>query len=138
VIAAAGRDAWLAAHNVARGLLESAPREANVGTLLQSQDPVLIAGVHVEVDALLATHGLPPRPRVFDGRGSAEVWTIEHTGKGPPVAVVSARDAASLNATARALPHYGAQSYLVFNGSQVIARGVWPTQARVVRVLQDP
>jgi len=137
VIAAAGRDAWLAAHNVARGLFEAAAREVNVATLLESQDPVLIAGLHVEVDALLAAHGLPGRPRVFDGRGSAEVWTIEQAGKGAPIAVVSARDAASLNATARALPHYGAQSYLVFNGSQVITRGVWPMQARVVRVLHD-
>jgi aminopeptidase N len=137
VIAAAGRDAWLAAHNVARGLFEAAAREVNVATILESQDPLLIAGLHVEVDALLAAHGLPGRPRVFDGRGSAEVWTIEPAGKGAPIAVVSARDAASLNATARALPHYGAQSYLVFNGSQVITRGVWPTQARVVRVLHD-
>jgi aminopeptidase N len=137
VIAAAGRDAWLSAHNAAQSLFESAPREVNVATLLQSQDPVLIAGLHIEVDALLSAHGLPPRPQVFDGRGSAEVWTIEQSGRTPPIAVVSARDAPSLNATARALPHYGAQSYLVFNGSQVITRGVWPAQARVVRVLHD-
>jgi hypothetical protein len=137
VIAAAGRDAWLAAHNVAQSFFESTPREVNVATLLESQDPVLIAGLHSEVDALLLAHALPPRPGVFDGRGSAEVWTIEQSGKAPPIAVVSARDATSLNATTRALPHYGAQSYLVFNGSQVINRGVWSTQARVVRVLRE-
>jgi aminopeptidase N len=137
VIAAAGRDGWLASHNAARALFESAPREVNVATLLESQDPVLIAGLHSEVDALLSAHGLPPRPQVFDGRGSAEVWTIQQPGKAPPLAVVSARDAASLNATTRALPHYGAQSYLAFNGSQVITRGVWPTQARVVRVAHE-
>jgi hypothetical protein len=71
---------------------------------------------------------------VFDGRGTAEVWTIAQTGKGPPVAVISARDAASLAAVSRALPHYGAQSYLVFNGAQVIGRGVWPTRTPVVKV----
>jgi hypothetical protein len=137
VIAAAGRDGWLAAHSAAQSFFESAPREVNAATLVESQDPVLIAGLHSEVDALLLAHGLPPRPQVFDGRGSAEVWTIEQPGKAPPIAVVSARDATSLNATTRALPHYGAQSYLVFSGSQVINRGVWPTQARVVRVLRE-
>ncbi|HZN26119.1 MAG TPA: M1 family aminopeptidase [Burkholderiales bacterium] len=138
VIAAAGRDVWVAAHNVARTFFESAPREVSVATLIESQDPVLIAGLHHEVDALLASHGLPPRPTVFEGRGSAEVWTIEQAGKGAPIAVVSARDAASLGAISRALPHYGAQSYLVFDGSRVITRGVWPAQARVVRVAHEP
>jgi aminopeptidase N len=137
MITGGGRDVWQAANNVARAFFESAPQEVNAAKLAESQEPVLIAGLHRDVDALLVASGLPARPQVFDGRGSAEVWTIAQAGKGPPVAVLSARDAASLAAVSRALPHYGAQSYLVFNGSQVIGRGVWPAQAPVVRVARD-
>jgi aminopeptidase N len=134
VVAAGARDVWQAANSVARTFFESAPQEVNAAQLGESQEPVLVAGLHRDVDALLVANGLPPRPQVFDGRGTAEVWTIAQTGKGPPVAVISARDAASLAAVSRALPHYGAQSYLVFNGAQVIGRGVWPTRTPVVKV----
>jgi aminopeptidase N len=45
---------------------------------------------------------------------------------GVPIAVVSARDAGALRALLRPLPHYGSQSWLVFEGSRALARGVWP------------
>ena len=138
VVAAGARDVWQAANNVARTFFESAPQEVNAAKLGESPEPVLVAGLHPDVDALLVTAGLPPRPTVFDGRGTAEVWTIGQSGKGPPVAVISARDAASLGAVSRALPHYGAQSYLVFNGPQVIGRGVWPAQTPVIKVVREP
>jgi hypothetical protein len=32
------------------------------------------------------------------------------------------------------LPHYGGQSYLVFDGSRMVARGVWPAAAHAVPV----
>jgi hypothetical protein len=40
----------------------------------------------------------------------------------------------ALKALARMLPHYGSQSYLAFDGSQMIARGVWPAQTPVIPV----
>jgi aminopeptidase N len=48
--------------------------------------------------------------------------------------VISARDADALKALARPLPHYGSQSYLAFDGAQMIARGVWPATAPVIAV----
>ncbi len=92
---------------------------------------VLVIGLHADVDAWLADGGLPPRPAALAAsRGSAQVWTLR-TGDGRAVALVSARDAAALAALARPLPHYGRESWLVFEGPRAIDRGVWPTQPQV-------
>jgi hypothetical protein len=50
------------------------------------------------------------------------------------VAVISVRDAEALRALARPLPHYGAQSFLAFQGARAIERGVWPATATLVPV----
>jgi hypothetical protein len=42
--------------------------------------------------------------------------------------VVAARDESALAALARPLPHYGRQSWLAFDGTTAIARGVWPSR----------
>jgi hypothetical protein len=97
--------------------------------------PLLIAGLHEEVDAALERLGLPPRPAEVAGKGSAQVWTV--LASATPVAVVSAQDAASLAALERALPHYGSQSWLVFKGARAVARGIWPPAPRLVRVRRE-
>jgi hypothetical protein len=48
------------------------------------------------------------------------------------MAVVSARDAESLAALVRPLPHYGRRSYVVFEGAKAIDMGVWPAQPQVL------
>ncbi|HYC48543.1 MAG TPA: M1 family aminopeptidase [Burkholderiales bacterium] len=121
-----------AAHAVAGALFERKPKASRLVSRGR-ETPLLIAGLHDDVDAALAKHRLPPRPAKLP-RGSAQVWTIEQTRGAAPVAVLSARDAASLEAIARALPHYGSQSWLVFEGSKVIARGVWPAHSPLVPV----
>jgi len=45
--------------------------------------------------------------------------------------MVSVRDAPSLAALLRPLPHYGRESWLVFEGARAIERGVWPAQPQV-------
>ena len=96
--------------------------------------PLLIIGLHDDVDAALARLGLPPRPAKVAGKGTAQVWTAR--GAAVPVAVVSAQDAPSLAALVRPLPHYGAQSWLVFEGAHAVARGSWPPSPRVVPVTE--
>jgi hypothetical protein len=71
----------------------------------ERQNPVLLAGTHAEVDQALAGAGLPARPASLAGKGSAQVWTVP--GQPYPLAVISAQDAAALNALQRGLPHYG-------------------------------
>ena len=81
--------------------------------------------------------GLPPRPAEVAGRGSAQVWTLAPAGsRSAPVAVISGRDAASIGALERGLPHYGAQSWLVFEGGRAIARGTWPASLPAVPVVR--
>jgi hypothetical protein len=73
-------------------------------------------------DAILAANHLPPRPLGLGTRGSAQVWTVNRAA----VAVISGKDAQALQALLRPLPHYAAQSWLVFDGARLLERGVWP------------
>lgn len=66
-------------------------------------------------------------------KGSAQAWTVSRPD-GVTLAVVSALDAASLSALARPLPHYGRQSYVIFDGSKLVSRGAWPTRSQVVKL----
>jgi hypothetical protein len=121
-----------AAAALARRLLESPYREVTQ----TDREPLLIVGQHADVDAALEHLGLPPRPALLAGKGSAQVWTVPRstTQVATPVAVISARDDAALEALARPLPHYGAQSYLAFDGARAIERGTWPPASAAVPV----
>ncbi len=114
-----------AARSLAARLFENA-RTANA-----SVGAALVAGRHADIDAWLAREHLAPRPReLAAARGSAQVWTLRAVD-GRIVVLVSVRDAAALTALERPLPHYGRQSYLVFDGARVIERGIWPTRPQV-------
>ena len=89
--------------------------------------PLLVIGVGDGLDPWLAQHGLPARPAVAAEKGTAQVWTATR-GDGRTLVVVSARDVGALAALARPLPHYGRQSWVVFDGAKAIDRGVWPSQ----------
>lgn len=134
---AADADARAAVDALARRLLEQPPTGQPLAAALAGREPVLIAGLHGEVDRALATAGLPPRPAEVAGSGSAQVWTLAPAGsRSAPVAVISGRDAASIGALERGLPHYGAQSWLVFEGGRAIARGTWPASLPAVPVVR--
>jgi hypothetical protein len=122
-----------AAATLAQRLFERPPQAAAEADLHRGGEPVLVAGLHEEVDALLARAGLPPRPAELAGRGSAQVWTVAREAAAP-LAVASARDAAALAALARPLPHYGSQSWLAFEDGRLLGRGVWPAPGRMVPV----
>ncbi|GAB3546754.1 hypothetical protein GCM10027343_25060 [Noviherbaspirillum agri] len=130
----ASRDAQVrdAVEALAPRLFEVPPQPVAVAAIRSGSEPVLLAGLHADVDAALAAAGLPPRPPKLD-RGSAQVWTVQRND-GTPVAVVSARDAGALRALLRPLPHYGSQSWLVFDGSRALERGVWPAPGPLVKV----
>lgn len=106
---------------LAARVLDAQPGSAT-GTL-PSRGPVLIIGLEATLDAWLARHALPARP--FQMRGSAQVWA-ERDAAGRAYAVIAARDAMSLKALERGLPHYGKQSWLVFEGARATEKGIWP------------
>ncbi|QOJ23606.1 MAG: M1 family peptidase [Gammaproteobacteria bacterium] len=95
--------------------------------------PALVIGLQTEVDAWLAAKQLPARPDEISKKGSAQVWTVTRSGDAS-LAIVSAQDAASLEALIRPLPHYGRQSYLVFEGRQAIEKGIWPVRVQKIEV----
>jgi hypothetical protein len=117
-------DVQEAALALAKHLFERPPQAISPDALNQGLEPVLLAGLHADVDRALAGAGLPPRPASLAGRGSAQVWTVTRES-GPPVAVISAKDTDALRALFHPLPHYGGQSWLVFDGGRAQERGVW-------------
>jgi hypothetical protein len=127
-------EAVLAAKSLARSFFETPAKLVSPAEILDGNEPTLIVGLQRDVDATLSRLGLAPRPAILTGRGSAQVWTVRSENGGAPIAVISAHDAASLVALLRPLPHYGAQSYLIFDGRRTIARGIWPAPGRLIAV----
>jgi aminopeptidase N len=109
-----------AAQALAQRVLDAQPAIADS---LPAKGPVLIFGLDATIDAWLERHALPARP--LNPRGTAQVWA-GRDAKQRPYVVVAARDAASLKALERGLPHYGKQSWLVFEGARAAEKGVWP------------
>ena len=95
-----------------------------LGAALRGKAPVLLAGIHSEVDQALAAAGLPRRPASLAGKGSAQVWTVPDQPF--QLAVISGQDALALAALQRGLPHYGGQSCLIFDQGRVSEKGIWP------------
>ncbi len=125
IIPSADAAVQAAARDLAAQLLE----RADASTAKPSA--LLVAGLHADIDAWLAREGMPARLAMLAAaRGSAEVWTARTRG-GRIVMLVSVRDAASLAALSRPLPHYGRESYLVFEGAHMVERGTWPARPQV-------
>lgn len=114
-----------AARRLAAQLLDHPARPFAGGAL--PGGPLLAIGLDEDLDAWLARHGLPPPPAQVAGRGSGRMWTAARAD-GRTLVVVAARDAEALAALARPLPHYGRQSWVVFDGAQALDRGVWPSR----------
>lgn len=129
--AAAAPEVHEAGQLLAQRFFETAAAAISPQAIGQGEQPVLLIGLHPEIDAVLAERQLPPRPPALGTRGSAQVWTINRPG-GASVAVISGQDAPALRALLRPLPHYAAQSWLVFEGSRLLERGVWPAATALV------
>jgi len=136
LLADADPELQTAATALAESLLDSRPERlrADGASALPGKSPLLLIGLTASVDRVLARLGLPPRPAHLAGTGSAQVWTVRDQA-GRPYAMVSARDVTSLQALQRGLPHYGKQSWLMFEAARVLDKGIWP--ARVERVELD-
>ncbi|PWC86572.1 peptidase M1 [Azospirillum sp. TSH100] len=119
VIAADG-DAAEAARILAGRLMDGAGKEGSGGAV-----PLLLVGTDAAVARDLERRGLPPAPAELAGRGTARVW-VSRAADGRTALVVSGADAEALTALVRPLPHYGRQSWLVFDGAKAADRGVWP------------
>jgi len=125
--AAASPEEIVAVNQLSGRIFETAPKALDMAALantLTGKQPVLIVGTHGSIDKIIAKAGLPPRPASLAGQGTAQVWTVE--GKPYRLAFISADNAATINALQRGLPHYGGQSWLIFDQASAIKKGVWP------------
>lgn len=95
--------------------------------------PLLVIGLQPQIDAWLVKHKLPTKPDSLANKGTAQAWTFSRSN-GATLAVISASDAASLNALMRPLPHYGRQSFVVFDGPKMIEQGAWPARTQTVAI----
>lgn len=121
MIVAAEGPAAEAARTLGTRLLDGRPTVAAD----DPRTPLLVIGTAGEVARILAAKGLPGEPELLAGRGSARVWTLR-APSGRSVLAIAGQDAVALQALLRPLPHYGRQSWLVFDGAQAIDRGIWP------------
>jgi hypothetical protein len=131
-----GSEAQRAASALAVRLQDHAPRPYAPDRPLR-RAPALVIGLEEEVDAWLKEQGLAGRPERVRGKGTAQAWTAAREN-GASIAIVSAKDAAALAALSRPLPHYGRQSFVIFEGSKASERGAWPARVQVVPVTSEP
>ena len=101
-----------------------------------STAPTLVIGLQHEIDTWLIAHNLPARPSEVHAKGTAQAWALARDDAAS-LAIISVQDIASLEALIRPLPHYGQQSYIAFDGRQVIVKGIWPMQAQRILISGD-
>ena len=133
--AAVSPEETLAVNQLSGRIFEVTPKvidEASLASALRGKQPILIAGSHAQIDKVLAKANLPARPTNLAGQGSAQVWTVQ--GQPFQLAVISADNAAAIAALQRGLPHYGGQSWLIFEQARAIKKGIWPVAVPEVPV----
>jgi aminopeptidase N len=130
----AGDDMADVARSLTERVVDAQPEPLTAtGSGLPGSAPVLILGQTDHVDALLAHLGLPPPPAEVAGKGSARVWAARDQS-GRPYAVIEAQASNALAALQGPLPHYGRQSWLVFDATKVQEKGIWPPRPERIRV----
>lgn len=123
VLATHAEDARKAALAVATAFLEGPPRVVEEAP---PSGPLLVVGTTPDVEAVLRGLGLDGVPTVLR-RGTGRAWAVVR--EAGPVVAVAGDDAFDLAAVAGPLPHYGSESFVVFEGRRATDRGQWPPAA---------
>ena len=104
--------------DIAAGLLEGGWRLGDVNSAMAENAPILLVGTTPQVAEALNRAGLPSPPDQLGARGTARVWMARYRGD-IPLLVVEGNDIDALRQTTGAIRHYGANSYLVFDGGKL-------------------
>ena len=142
-LANAGAEWASPAAALASRLLDAQARQVSEAELLSSSPdvPALVMGDHDSIVQLLPRLGLQGLPDVLTqnapnqqrAKGSAQAWTAR-SPDGKTFAFVMADNPAALSALQRSLPHYGRQSWLVFEEGRVIGQGAWPVPPQTLAI----
>ncbi|MBT8433293.1 MAG: M1 family peptidase [Gammaproteobacteria bacterium] len=114
-----------AARNLASRLMDKKPRFDNLAAAQQPGNSLLLITTNDRLNQDLKLLGLERPSALPKVAYSAEVWTTRRAG-GAAVLVVSAANAGDLESLQRPLPHYGGQSYVLFEAGRALSRGIWP------------
>lgn len=87
--------------------------------------PLIVVGTAAQIAVYRDRHALPATAPVPPQRGDARVWMVHACGT--DIAFIEAGSAEVLQSLLRGLPHYGGQSWIVFDHGKAVDRGVWPT-----------
>jgi hypothetical protein len=109
---------------LAARFFERTPRVVN-GNERFPAGSVLVVGTENAVADLLVREKLPPPPQGIAGRGTVRAWSAQRSDGGTVVAV-SAHDLSALREIVTLLPHYGGESFVVFQGRTAEDRGLLP------------
>ena len=120
------------ARALAQRLLQRPPEILDDDHAGPTGGPVLVIGLAGDVEALRRARGPFTAEgdvgTAFRSGSSARAWTARGPA-GAPWLFVAAENAEALAAVARPLPHYRSRSFVVFDGSRAIKRGLWPAHA---------
>jgi len=114
-----------AARSLASRLMDTPPRFENLAAAQQPGNSLLLITTNARLTEDLKLLGLERPFGLPKVAYSAEVWTTRRTD-GVAVLVVSAANADDLKSLLRPLPHYGGQSFVLFEAGRALSRGIWP------------
>ncbi len=113
------------ARSLASSLMDMQPRFDNLAEAQQPGRSLLLITTNDSLKQQLKLLRLKLPSSLPDVIYSAGVWTTRREN-GAAVLVVSAANAEDLQSLLRPLPHYGGQSYVLFEAGRAISRGIWP------------
>jgi hypothetical protein len=130
------------ANALAQRLLDNEPVMVGEEQLRTAPDvPALVLGDAADIARLLPRLGIaavPDEVRASGGQptGRAQAWTAR-AANGKTFAFVAADSPQALAGLQRALPHYGRQSWLVFEDGRMVGQGTWPVTAQALVLGSD-
>ena len=111
---------------LARRMLGAKPALLDAGDSPPQDAPVLVFGSPDQITGFVSRFDLPERPSKIAGQGTGRSWVARRNG-GKAVLFVEADGPEALQALMRPLPHYRSKSFVVFDGSRAVDKGVWPS-----------
>jgi hypothetical protein len=110
---------------LATRLLDSDPQYLEAGRSRESGQPLMLIVDFEQLQAQLERLQLQVPEDLPNVGHDAAAWTAR-LADNTPVLVVTAASATALRALLRPLPHYGGQSYVLFDAGRAHSRGLWP------------
>ena len=98
-------------------------RKAGPVSVSAPMGPTIVIGINDDIEKYLAQF-LSETVPLRVSNGTAAAWTVQ-SAHGHPVLLVRGDDAAAIDRLLRPLPHYGSRSYITFDGSRALEKGVW-------------